>query len=69
VLTDPVERTAAYKAIIAAVNKEAEAEAAAYRARMGYCHVLWGAKQRILKEKYGIEWRTPAEMNPLTCFD
>lgn len=26
-------------------------------------------KQRILKGKYGIDWRTTAEMNPGLCFD
>jgi hypothetical protein len=27
----------------------------------GACHILWGRQQKILKEKYGINWRTPAE--------
>jgi hypothetical protein len=36
---------------------------------MGYCHEFWAAKKRILRRKYGIEWRSPAEMNPGTMFD
>lgn len=26
-------------------------------------------KQKILKEKYGIEWKTTCEMNPMMTFD
>ena len=36
---------------------------------LGYCHALWAAQREILKEKYGIDWRSPAEMNPNIIFD
>jgi hypothetical protein len=36
---------------------------------LGQCHVFWAIKKRILKEKYGIDWKTPKEMNPKTAFD
>lgn len=29
-----------------------------------HCHMFWSEKKRILKEKYDIEWKTLAEMNP-----
>jgi len=29
-----------------------------------YCHIFWNEKKRILKEKYNIEWKTLAELNP-----
>ncbi len=29
-----------------------------------FCQMYWNAKQTILKEKFGIDWKTPAEMNP-----
>lgn len=35
----------------------------------GYCHIYWGIKKDILKEKYNIEWYTPDEENPETIFD
>lgn len=35
----------------------------------GYCHILWGCKKEILKEKFNIDWRSPAEMNPHCKFD
>ncbi len=36
---------------------------------MGACHVMWGIKKRILKEKYGMTWYSPAEVFPFMCFD
>ena len=35
---------------------------------MGTCHRYWARKKELLK-KEGIEWRTPAEMNPTIRFD
>ena len=36
---------------------------------LGYCHQFWGRKKEILREEYGIDWKTPAEMNPGWLFD
>jgi hypothetical protein len=35
----------------------------------GSCHTLWSLQKQILKEKYGITWYTPAELNPDVKFD
>jgi hypothetical protein len=32
--------------------------------KKAYCHAFWNEKKRILKEKYNIEWKTLADMNP-----
>ena len=37
--------------------------------QLGSCHWIWAMKKRILKEKYGITWYTPAELNPDVIFD
>lgn len=37
--------------------------------QFGECHSIWRTKQQILLERYHIRWRTPAEMNPYTCYD
>jgi len=29
-----------------------------------YCHLFWNEKKRILKEKYNIDWKTLADLNP-----
>jgi hypothetical protein len=56
---------------LAKADQEAEQELAVIGMTPGpgYRQAFWSAKQRILKEKYAIEWRTPAEMNPGTPFD
>ena len=37
--------------------------------QIGYCHLFWEKKRKILKDRYGIEWRSPSELNPETDFD
>ena len=37
--------------------------------QIGSCHRLWAIQKQILKEKYGITWYTPAELNPEILFD
>ena len=36
---------------------------------MGYCYLYWETKRDILKKDYGIEWRSPAVLNPRVHFD
>jgi hypothetical protein len=36
---------------------------------LGWCHLYWGYKKRVLWEKHGISWRSPAEMNPGLLYD
>jgi len=36
---------------------------------MGWCFSYWAAKKRLLKSEYGIDWRSPAELNPWIIFD
>ena len=36
---------------------------------MGFCHLFWHNKRRILRERYGVEWRTPVELNPQIIFE
>jgi hypothetical protein len=37
--------------------------------QLGSCHTLWALQKRILKEKYGITWYTPAELHPEIKYD
>lgn len=69
---DPVQETEAYLVV------EADANTAARDDLMnrgidpdgfGSFHAFCETKQRILREKFGIDWRTPAELNPSTTFD
>jgi hypothetical protein len=36
---------------------------------MGFCHVIWRHKKRILLEDFGLEWQSPAELNPHIFYD
>ena len=36
---------------------------------MGYCFTFWHHKKRILKERYGIDWQSPDELNPYALYD
>ena len=36
---------------------------------MGYCHIFWREKKRILRDEYRIDWKTPAEEYPGVIFD
>jgi hypothetical protein len=67
-LHDPIEDDEAFTSIIKEARKEAESLIDS-RLGMGRCHSIWARMKKILKEKHGIVWYTPAEMNPLVCFD
>nr|MDO8115629.1 hypothetical protein [Candidatus Sigynarchaeota archaeon] len=70
---DPIEDDPAFNDRIKAAEKEAsrllKRSKRIKEGQLGYCHAFWGAKKRILREKYGIEWKSPAELNPYTKFD
>lgn len=71
---DPTEDDPKYQSIFACIDAEVEAMLeeeglGKKKIGMGYCHVFWSAKARVLKEKYGVEWKSPKEMNPGVLFD
>ena len=37
--------------------------------QLGSCHRLWNIQKTILKEKYGITWYSPDELNPEIIYD
>ena len=50
------------------VDKQVK-EMLGYDGYIGYCHDFWSAKKQILREEYGIDWKTPAERYPTIIFD
>jgi len=66
---DPVEDSEAYKSAAPVVQAEIDAKLEGEPYRLGMCHRVWGMKKRLLKERYGIDWHTPAEVNPDCHFD
>lgn len=37
--------------------------------RRGVVHVYWSELKRLMKEEYGVEWKSPAEKNPQIRYD
>lgn len=66
---DPIESTPEWRKINAEVEKELDEIFKDHPRGMGFCHLYWHEKARLLKEKYGIDWRSPARMNPRVMFD
>ena len=65
---DPVEDTPKFKAIKDELEERILAKIGPSRG-MGYCHLYWETKRDILKKDYGIEWKSPALLNPKVRFD
>ncbi len=65
---DPVEDTPEFQAIKDELEKKIVAKIGENRG-MGYCHLYWATKREILKQDYGIEWKSPAVLNPRVHFD
>lgn len=40
-----------------------------YQPNRGSCYVRWNYEKKLLKERYGIEWKTPEEENPGETYD
>ena len=66
---DLIEDTAQYKAIEPELEAKIETELKDKARGMGFCFFYWEAKARILKRDYGIEWKSPRELNPGVRFD
>lgn len=68
---DPVEDDPNYAEVFSKIDAEVKTalDLPTKRSGRGYVHIFWGTKKRILKQKYNIDWRTPAELNPWVIFD
>ncbi|NJD37696.1 MAG: proteinase inhibitor I4 serpin [Geobacter sp.] len=68
---DPIEDDPRYADVFKKINDEVKETLAGdpRKGSMGFVHTIWSTKQRILKQKYNIDWRTPAELNPHVMFD
>ena len=53
------------------VEMEARSPAVAdmLRSGRGLCHRVWGRTKELMRERHGIDWRSPREMNPDVTFD
>ena len=54
---------------IAELEQSSPAVADLFRSGRGLCHRTWDRIKELLRERHGIEWRSPREMNPWVIFD
>lgn len=66
---DPIEWSADYERIIDEANQKIYSFLEDQPRGMGFCFAYWHTKKRILKECYGMDWNSPATMNPGVMFD
>jgi hypothetical protein len=68
---DPVEDDPRFDEAFKTIDSEVEKALLNHplKGHMGFIHIVWETKQQLLKYNYGIEWQTPAEMNPQVIFD
>lgn len=66
---DPVEYTWEWEEIYYDVEDKIDERFMNAPRQMGLCFRIWSAKRELLKEEYGIEWKSPAQMNPRVRFD
>lgn len=67
--TDPEEYTWEWEKIYYDVEAELDRRLANVPRQMGFCFQYWAMKRELLMEKYGIDWRSPSQMNPRVMFD
>ena len=69
ILTDPVESTDVFLKNRFEIEKLTdELLRASVNPDVPFCALYWNTKKNVLKKKFGIEWKTPAEMNPNVRF-
>ena len=66
---DPIDNDPAYAFILEEVEELVQDELRDYPRRLGFCKIFWDVKQRILKERYFIDWSTPVQLNRHIIFD
>ncbi len=67
-IKDPVEKTVEYEEAMKEIDPILDKEFPDDEYVMGTCHRYWARKKELLR-RFGIEWKSPAEMNPFTIFD
>ena len=65
---DPVERTARWEEVIYDIERQCDERLADCPRGMGFCHAHWHEKAALLRAE-GIDWASPAVMNPRVMFD
>jgi hypothetical protein len=65
---DPIELDPARARALLWATLEAEQEVGK-SGDLGHCYVFWECKKRILRNRYGVTWRDPADLNLQIDYD
>ena len=66
---DPIEDDPRHRAAFADVNECVRSRYGGQQNELGVLREMWDYKKRLLRLEYGIEWRSPADLNPCVVFD
>lgn len=56
------------ESVMKEVDAEVEEMFKDYPKGLGFCHMAWNAKKRLLQQR-GYDWKTPAEESPHILYD
>ncbi len=70
-ISDPMEKDPRYSSCIAEVDARVERELVndPLNGGLGFCHMVGSLKKQILRDDYGIDWKSLADRFPRTIFD
>ncbi len=68
-IRDPLEKVPEFEAAFRQATLFANLRTREFEGQLGYVHRYWAEKKRFLRERYEIDWKTPAELNPDINYD
>lgn len=66
---DPIEWTLRWEQIIDQADEIVYKNLADYPRGLGFCHAFWAERTRVLRQEFGLKWRSLSRMNPHVIFD
>jgi hypothetical protein len=66
---DPLEDAPEFAAAFRDANAQADAATQRWKGQLGRIHSFWEKKKEVLRDNYRIDWKSPADLNPMTSYD
>jgi hypothetical protein len=66
---DPLENDPRYHRAFQETDSKTKRKLAGVQRGLGFVHLYWQTKKQILRRDYGLDWKTPAELNPNISYD
>ncbi len=68
-ITDPLEDMPEFSNAFKEADEIAQKKIYGYERQLGLIHICWAEKKRVLRERYQIDWKSPAELNKHISYD